>query len=44
MHRDTEGRWKTSDAVLPLWIHNAEDVLGSLISEQIREQEPVRRK
>ena len=44
MHRDTEGRWKTTDAVLPLWIHNAEDVLGSLISEQIREQEPVRRK
>lgn len=44
MYKDAEGRWKTSASVLPLWIHNAEDLLSNVIAEQMLEQQAVRKK
>lgn len=44
MHQDMEGRWKTPDSVVPVWISTAEDVLSNAIAEQIREQVPVRKR
>ena len=41
MYKDVEGRWKTSASILPLWIHNAEDILNDIIAEQILEQQTV---
>jgi hypothetical protein len=35
MYRDAEGKWKTSAARLPIWIHNAEVVLGHAIEEYV---------
>lgn len=31
MYRNAEGKWKTSAQKLPLWIHNAELILGDAI-------------
>jgi hypothetical protein len=44
MHKDAEGKWKTSASVLPLWIHNAEDALGNIITEQMLEHQLVRKR
>jgi hypothetical protein len=44
MYKDVEGRWKTSASILPLWIHNAEDILNDIIAEQILEQQTVKKR
>jgi hypothetical protein len=44
MYKDVEGRWKTSASVLPLWIHNAEDILNDVIAEQMLEQQAVKKR
>ncbi len=44
MYKDVEGRWKTSASILPLWIHNAEDILNDIIAEQIQEQQTVKKR
>jgi hypothetical protein len=44
MHKDAGGKWKTSASALPLWIHNAEDILGDVIAEQMMEQQAVRKR
>ncbi|HVG14728.1 MAG TPA: hypothetical protein VM935_07200 [Chitinophagaceae bacterium] len=36
MYRDAEGKWKTSAQKLPLWIHNAEIILGDAIDEYVK--------
>lgn len=38
MYKDSEGRWKTSAQVLPLWIHNSETILSDVIMEQLQEE------
>ena len=38
MYKDVGGHWKTSAQVLPLWIHNAEDILSEVITEQLQEE------
>ena len=44
MYKDAAGKWKTSASVLPLWIHNAEDLLSDVIAEQMLEQQPVKKR
>ena len=44
MYKDVEGRWKTSASVLPLWIHNAEEILSDVITEQILEEQQLVKK
>lgn len=44
MSQDAEGRWKTPDEVLPLWIQSAETILGDVIAEQILTQQPARKR
>lgn len=33
MYKNADGYWKTAAQSLPLWIHNAEDVLNEAIEE-----------
>jgi hypothetical protein len=35
MFRDAAGKWRTSAQKLPIWIHNAELILGSAIEEHV---------
>ena len=42
MYRDAEGKWKTSAQKLPLWIHNAEDILGEVIETYIKEEKAIK--
>lgn len=44
MYKNADGKWKTSASVLPLWIHNAEDLLNDVIAAQLLEQAVVRKK
>jgi len=44
MYKNADGKWKTSASVLPLWIHNAEDLLNDVIVAQLLEQAVVRKK
>ncbi|MGZ3837857.1 MAG: hypothetical protein ACXVMS_07370 [Flavisolibacter sp.] len=44
MYKDVEGRWKTSASLLPLWIHNAEELLSDVIAEQMLEQKVTKKK
>jgi hypothetical protein len=34
MYKDAYEHWKTSAQILPLWIHDAEEILGSIIEEE----------
>lgn len=36
MYKDANGGWKTAAQALPLWIHNAEEVLGEAIEENAK--------
>ena len=42
MYRDAEGKWKTSAQKLPIWIHNAELVLGEVIEKHLKEQKAIK--
>jgi hypothetical protein len=42
MYRDAEGKWKTSAQKLPLWIHNAENILGEVIEEHLKAEKAVK--
>ncbi len=33
MYKNAQGQWKTAAKSLPLWIHNAEAILGQAIEE-----------
>ena len=44
MYKNADGKWKTSASVLPLWIHNAEDILSDVIAAQMLEEQTVKRK
>jgi hypothetical protein len=37
MYKDASGRWHTSAQTLPIWIHNAEEILGNVIEEESKE-------
>ena len=37
MFKDASGRWHTSAQTLPIWIHNAEEILGSVIEEESKD-------
>jgi hypothetical protein len=41
MYRDAEGKWKTSAQKLPLWIHNAELILGSAIDDYSKAENSI---
>jgi hypothetical protein len=34
MYKNASGRWQTSAQSLPIWIHNAEEILGNVIEEE----------
>lgn len=34
MYLDAFGKWKTAAGKVPLWVHQAEDVLGVVIDEE----------
>lgn len=34
MYKDASGRWHTAAQTLPIWIHNAEEILGNVIEEE----------
>lgn len=36
MYRNADGAWKTTAQSLPIWIHNAEDILGNVIEEELK--------
>ena len=42
MYRDAEGKWKTSAQKLPIWIHNAEVVLGEVIETHLKEEKAIK--
>jgi len=42
MYRDAEGKWKTSAQKLPIWIHNAELVLGEVIEKHLKEEKAIK--
>lgn len=42
MYRDAEGKWKTSAQKLPIWIHNAELVLGEVIENHLKEEKAIK--
>lgn len=35
MYKDSTSHWKTASQKLPLWVHNAEELLGSAIDEEL---------
>ena len=35
MYQDASGNWRTSAQILPIWIHNAEDVLAEAINAEL---------
>ncbi|MCU7549619.1 hypothetical protein OCK74_10865 [Chitinophagaceae bacterium LB-8] len=37
MYKDASGRWHTSAQTLPIWIHNAEEILGNVIEEETKD-------
>lgn len=37
MFRNAQGHWETAPQPLPLWIHNAENVLSSAIKEHLQQ-------
>lgn len=37
MYKDASGCWRTSAQSLPLWIHNAEEILGSVIEQESKD-------
>lgn len=37
MYKDASGCWRTSAQTLPLWIHNAEEILGSVIEQESKD-------
>ena len=42
MYRNAEGNWKTSAQKLPIWIHNAELVLGEVIENHLKEEKAIK--
>ena len=44
MYKDAGGKWKTSASVLPLWIYNAEELLGDVSAEELLQQQVVKKK
>ena len=42
MYRDAEAKWKTSAQKLPLWIHNAEVLLGEAIEHYLIEEHAIK--
>jgi len=42
MYRGAEGKWKTSAQKLPIWIHNAELVLGEVIEKHLKEEKAIK--
>lgn len=36
MFPDSEGKWKTSTEILPVWIQNSEDILSTLIQDELK--------
>ena len=42
MYRDANGNWKTSAQKLPLWIHNAELLLGEAIECFLKEEKAIK--
>ena len=43
MYKNSEGHWKTAAQLLPLWIHDAENILAEAIEEN-RKNELTRKK